>query len=528
MSHSNTIRPRSALAGVRAAEPLSRTLGLCSAAAIITSLVIMVASGLLRSSWMPPALRLPAAGPPWELGLHVSTKIIVVAVWIAGILAGAGVAAGLLAVRRRQPVPMRAIVVTAVLAALVLAVVPPTGSTDSLDYAIYGHIAAIGRSPYVMTPNQYRLLFHLKQGVPFDWAHAPSVYGPLATAEQLVAARLAGASLAVTTFWLKLVNAAAFVAVALAADRALRLDPARRARAHLLWTANPLLIWNMIAAAHLDVLAAALGLTGLLVSDRWATNSPKIGAGLSAGVFVGAAVAIKADYLVFAAALAWALRKRPRQLVAAATGAAAIIVPGYVIAGPPAIKALTSRAAGGIGNGFYGTVLEHLGLSLHLAEPIAALLLIPVGWLVVTRLPLAADDRPAIRIALALSITWLVLWPNQFAWYSVMIICVLVFYPASRLDWVAVGWLTAITIADMPGIGFGRAAKTLGPVLSVVQRQIGQRVTPWVMLAAAIALVVLCITGRWNMRRQEGGLGGLRYISYCRVNYRSFAGSRHA
>jgi hypothetical protein len=229
-------------------------------------------------------------------------------------------------------------------------------------------------------------------------------------------------------------------------------------------------------------------------------------------------VAIKADYVVFAAALAWALRRRPRQVAAAAGGAAAVIVPGYLVAGAPAVKALASRAAGGLGNGFYGTVLEHLGLSLHYAEPIAALLLIPVAVLAVTKLPVAADDRPAIRVALALSITWLVLWPNQFAWYSVMIMCVLLFYPESRLDWVAIGWLTAITIADMPGIGFGRAARTLGPVLSVVQRQIGQRMTPPVMLAAAVALVVLCITGRWNMRR-EGGLGGLCYISYCRVNY---------
>lgn len=507
MSYSNTIRPRSTLAGIRVAEPPSRTLGFCSAAAIITSLAIMVAAGLLRSSWMPPRLDLHSAAPPWELGVHVSTKIVVVAVWVSGLLAGAGVGAGLLAVRRRLPVPMRTIIVSAVVAAVVLAVVPPTGSTDALDYAIYGHIAEIGRSPYVMTPNRYRLLFHLKQGIPFDWARNPSVYGPLATAEQLLAARLAGPSLAVTTFWLKLVNAVAFAGVAVGVDRALRADPARRARAHLLWTANPLLIWNLIAAGHLDVLAAALGLAGLVVADRWAASSPRFAAGATAGVCIGAAVSIKADYLVFALAVAWALRRQPSQLLAAAGGAAAVIIPGYLVAGLPAVKALVSRAPGGLGNGFYGTVLEHLGFSLHYAEPIAALLLVPVGWLVLTRLPVAADNRPAIRAALALSITWLVLWPNQFAWYSVMIMCVLVFYPESRLDWVAIGWLTAITIADMPGIGFGRAATTLGPVLTVVQRQIGQRLTPPIMLAAAIALVALCVTGRWNMRR-EGKLGG--------------------
>ena len=515
MSYSKTTRPRSAPARVGAAEPPSRTLGLCSAAAIIASLLIMVAAGLLRSSWMPPALTLPASGPPWEVGPHVSTKIIVVAVWVAGFLGGGGVAAGLLAVRRRLPVPMRVIVVSAVIATLVLTVVPPTGSTDLLDYAIYGRIAAIGHSPYVMTPNQYRLLFHLHNGVPFDWAHAPSVYGPLATAEQLVAARLGGPSLAAATFYLKLINTAAFAAVAVVADRVLRADAGRRIRAHLLWTANPLLIWNMIAAGHLDVVGAALGLAGLLVADRWALRSERLAAGAAAGVCIGAAVAIKADYLVFAAALAWALRRRPSQLLTAAAGAAVIIIPGYVVAGAPALKVLASRSTGGIGNGFYGTVLLHMGLSLHYAEPIAALLLIPVAVLVVAKLPVVADDRPAIRVALALSIAWLVLWPNQFAWYSVMIVCVLIFYPSSRLDWIAIGWLTAITIADMPGIGFGRAAKTLGPALSLAQRQIGQRVTPPVMLAAAVALVVLCVTGAWNMRRNDrvGGLGLLKLLS---------------
>lgn len=48
------------------------------------------------------------------------------------------------------------------------------------------------------------------------------------------------------------------------ADRMLRSHPARRLRAHLLWTLNPLLIWGLVAAGHLDVLAAAAGMLGLL------------------------------------------------------------------------------------------------------------------------------------------------------------------------------------------------------------------------------------------------------------------------
>ena len=78
--------------------------------------------------------------------------------------------------------------------------------------------------------------------------------------EQLLAARLSGASMARTVLWLRLANAVAFAAVGFAADRTMRADRAGRVRAHLLWTANPLLIWTLIAAGHLDVLSAAAGL----------------------------------------------------------------------------------------------------------------------------------------------------------------------------------------------------------------------------------------------------------------------------
>ena len=47
-----------------------------------------------------------------------------------------------------------------------------------------------------------------------------------------------------------------------------RADRASRVRAHLLWTVNPLMIWSLIAAGHLDVLAAAVGVAGLLIVDR--------------------------------------------------------------------------------------------------------------------------------------------------------------------------------------------------------------------------------------------------------------------
>jgi hypothetical protein len=102
-------------------------------------------------------------------------------------------------------------------------------------------------------------------------------------------------------------------------------------------------------------------------------------------------------------------------------------------------------------------------------------------------------------------VVWLMLWPHQFAWYSVMIFCVLVFYPASRLDWLVVLWFTVLTISDMPGLGFGRGPnRELGKVLYTIQTQIGMHLAPLVMLVAAAGLVALLINGRWNLRQPAG------------------------
>ncbi len=221
-----------------------------------------------------------------------------------------------------MPLPIRTLMIAALTAVAVLVVLPPVGSTDALDYAVYGHIAALGHSPYVMTPRQYSLVYHVAHGVPADWARDPSYYGPLATAEQVIAAKLAGASLARTVFWLKLWNAIAFAAVALTADRMFRADRASRLRAHLLWTVNPLLIWSLIAAAHLDVLAAAVGVAGLLIIDRRAGGRRPWLAAAAAGLCVGAAADIKVDYLLFVLAIGWALRPAVRAALALSLAAA--------------------------------------------------------------------------------------------------------------------------------------------------------------------------------------------------------------
>jgi hypothetical protein len=489
--------PPSAAVDAESSRSVIKLPGRASATAIIAALVIMCGAGLLRRSWMPPTLAMPSFGPPWEITTLVSPRPIYVALWAGGALAAAGVIGGLVAARRGLPIPLRTLLVAAGLCALVMTALPPFGSTDTLDYSIYGHIAALGRSPYVMTPLQYRNLVHLTTSVPHDWIRDPSVYGPLGTAEQLLAAKLGGALLVRDAFWLKVFNLLAFAGIAYAADRLNRGRPTDRVRVHLLWTVNPFILWGLIAGGHVDVIACAVGLAGLLVVDRRLISRPLVCA-FAAGACVGAAVDIKAVFALYGAGVAWALLRKPSQLLAAGAGAAVILVPSYAVAGERAIKAITTRASVGYGYGFYGYIFNHIGISLKDAVPAAIVLLLPVGLLALARFPEAGvRDRMAVRAALALSIAWLLVWPHQFAWYSVMAICLLLFFPASRLDWISLAWLAALTIADMPGVGTNQKWR-VGEALLQVQYNLLVRVAPLVMLACLIALVYCCVTQNWR------------------------------
>src|SRR2546423_13747856 len=166
--------------------------------------------------------------------------------------------------------PVRPILVASFGVVAVLTVLPPAGSTDSISYAASGRTAVIGHSPYVLTPRQLQQSGDPvgqqipSREIPSSWMNAVSVYGPVATAAEWGAAELGGTSLARITFWLKLEEAIAFGAVVLTLDRLLRADPGRRLRGHLLWSLNPLLLWEVVAGGPIDGPAAAVWLLGIV------------------------------------------------------------------------------------------------------------------------------------------------------------------------------------------------------------------------------------------------------------------------
>jgi hypothetical protein len=128
---------------------------------------------------------------------------------------------------------------------------------------------------------------------------------------------------------------------------------------------------------------------------------------------------------------------------------------------------------------------------------LAIALFLVLAALLLWRMPPGDPLRPALRPALALAVAWLFIWPYQLPWYEAIVICVLVLYPASRLDWLVLGRLTAATMSNMPGNPWLIHI----PVLGTIDNLVIFRVTPLVLLAAVIGVVGLAVSGRWGLRR---------------------------
>ena len=515
----------------RSASPgLTRLLGWLAAAAIAVSTLIIVAVSAAGPNVSVPVMRKPSVSPPWWHALHLTATFVTVSLWAAMVLGCAGVIVGLVAVARGARPPVRAIMAAAFLAVAVVTVLPSAGSTDAISYAANGRMAVIGHSPYVMTPLQLRRSGDpIGRQIPFNeipstWLTTVSVYGPVATGAEWAAAELGGSSLARITFWLKLEEALAFGAVIVALDRMLRADPAQRLRAHLLWSVNPLLLWEIVASGHIDGLAALFGLLGVAAlrlrpsktsgSQTGRTpngrtpNGDRGQIGLRdaalAGLAIGVATGIKAEYALFGLAVAWACRRSVKPLAAAAAGFVLVVVPAYLAAGTPAIKVLITRSPGITWDTmyqlFWRPVLGYTQFSVTSVPPhlelVAYLLFAAVAVLAVLRLPDRLPDLPAVTPALALSLAWLFVTAFQRPWYDVMALSLLALYSASRLDWVVLIRLLAGATVYVQAVQ--------SPVQPHWLANLGQFdgawLTPGVRLLATVALVWLCLSGRWGWR----------------------------
>jgi hypothetical protein len=494
-------------------------LGWLAAGAIAVSVLLMATIMAAGPSVVIPYIPRTFPWPPLWVPLHLSAPTASAGIYAALVLGAAGVACGLVAVRRGARPDIRIVVAAAVATVAVFTLLPPGGSTDSLSYAAYGRITEIGHNPYVMTPLQLR-----RSGDPIgqqttrNWQADPSLYGPVATATEWVAAELGGTTISYIVFWLKLLYALCFLAVALALDRVLRGNPNARARAHLLWTVNPLMLWAVVGGAHADGLGAGLGILGLLVARTttpWARLRP--GRAFAAALLVGAAVAVKAPYAPLALALAWSARHSIKTLAAAAAGGALTLVPGYVIAGPPALADLVWRSSNLVPfDSFWRLFYSPFGYGVEPAglELIAAAACVGMAALLAWRLPPGPPQLPVIRPALVLMLAWILVWPLQRPWYDAMAFCLLAIVPASRLDWLMLvrALPAAMAVATGAAPGDVRSAALLRIIAFV-----GTGLSPWVRLGAVVVAVAACVFSAWELRQpqperlavESGGPGGV-------------------
>jgi hypothetical protein len=435
--------------------------------------------------------------PPWDAGLHPSSLVVTVLLVFANGLGALAVALGLRSLRRGTvELAPRRVAAAGVAAVALLVVVPPLGSADHLSYVAYGRIAAAGDDPYLVPPGQWRGGRDPVAGaVQPPWQSTPSVYGPVATAVQVLVAEAGGGSPRRTVWFWQLVAGTAFLVVGAVLDRLTRYDPRARARAAVLWTLNPLLLGQLVLGAHLDVLAAAPAVGVLALATR---------APLVAGLLVGIAAGTKLPYAVTGLAAVWAVHRMPpaqlvRQLAWGAVGVLAVLVPLHVWAGPHVFDQLGKAGRMVSLATPWRAVVDGVGLLVGsdttraVVTPVAGLLALWLTWRLAHRLPWlvkddAADGRPMVTqaagAAVVLSTAWALTAPYALPWYDALVWAPLALVGASWLDGVLLVRLLTLAVAYVPGrvVGMspGVEAVTLG-------------VRSWVAPVVAVGVLVVVI-----------------------------------
>jgi alpha-1,6-mannosyltransferase len=425
------------------------------------SLALVMLTGSLGPSaaTLPLPQRNPAA-PPYWLDVHPSPWLVS-GLLLAALLAGAaGLLLGLRAIGDGwAPDPSRLLGAGAI-AAATLVLVPPMGSADVLVYAAYGRLAATGGSPYTDTARTLADAGDpIGRAVEAPWTDVPSVYGPIATAEQWLAAVLGGGSTHATVFWLAAFGAFAFVVTGLFLQRL--VGPEGRVRAALLWSLNPLLLYEVVGGAHIDGLAVVFAAGALLALRR----SPPL-----AGVLAGCACAVKLTFGLYVLALVWALRRDRRGLATMLAGGLVVGAATYAPIGAAVLDQV--RAASRFVS--FATPWRLLVGPLESVLPadLARTLISLAAWVAFAALAVvlarelsgpevggatgepdngAARAGEAVRAAAVLTVAWLLTAPYSLPWYDAIAWAPLAALPASGLDRVLVARTTVMGMAYVPG-----------------------------------------------------------------------------
>jgi hypothetical protein len=431
LSWSRLAHPRVALSVAGAGLLLGMIVGLTAPNAETLRRIWLPLTDLM-SRWLNPRHGIPSPGP------H---DIITAATLYSGdILACLGLAGMLWAASQGwRPDPRKLLLASTVIVAIMVCLTP-VGSSDTASYAAYGRIASLGRDPYSANS-----LVFLKAHDPayFSvvgqlWQHQPSVYGPVATWIQDFAATIGGSSVQTTIWVLMMLNGAMFLAVGLLLLKTSD-DPVR---ATLFWTANPVLIQQLVGGGHFDTFVAASAITAIQLARRYRS----VWADLAIGVIIGIGCGVKITAVLVALGLAWPLLQRREYLRLAriAVLAMATLSLEYSAFGMGALKPL-------FGGSTWVTlpsplwIVKSIGDELHVSTALLISILwltamFVVAWLVYQRI--SADQPREVVAPFALTYAWVVVAPWMFAWYTALPWVALTQVPRNRMT----RWLTIVTV----------------------------------------------------------------------------------
>ncbi len=489
----------------------SRSAGFAGLGLSASGLACFLVVALLGPSVMEPALPGRPGQPPYSLLAHPS-PYLVIALTVAGvILTAAGLALSLRAACRGWTFRPRVLLLAGALATAAFTLMPPVGSGDHLNYAAYGRMAATGHDPYATTARE--LPADPVARAVQDWRDTPTVYGPIATAQQTLASLLGGASTRLTVFVLSLTNALAFLATGLLLYRNARGDPGRQTRAALLWTANPLLLFELVGGAHNDVLAIALAVAGLTVfASGWRRPSRRL---LAAGVLIGAGAAVKINVaiagggpLLVLLSEGWRAREYARtvaRVAALVVPAAAVAGLAYLLAGPHSLDQL-NRASKSVSlatpwhllAGATGGLL--VTVSRQAVQTGSVLLTLLLAVLLLRALPRGHGDE-AFRVTAALALAWLFAAPYALPWYDGLGWATLALLAVSGFDGLLLARTSVLALAYLPARDPRLAGlpHRLDWLITVVRAQ----VTPWVLTLTLTVLIVAALW--WSPRARSPG-----------------------
>ncbi|HEV3291145.1 MAG TPA: glycosyltransferase family 87 protein [Streptosporangiaceae bacterium] len=397
--------------------------------------------GILLGATAPNAetlrVRLPLSVLPSLANEHIIASLMLYA---ADILACLGLAGMLWAHSQGwRPNPKHLVLVSSAIVAIMVCLTP-VGSSDTASYAAYGRIASLGRDPYVTSPHAagYTAYTHI---VGTMWRKTPSVYGPFATTIQSFAASI-GRSSPTTTIWvLMILNGAVFIGVGLLLLKTSD-DPVR---ATLFWTANPVLIQQLVGGGHLDTFVAAAAICAIQVARRVTAAWGDV----VVGMLIGFAAGIKIYAVLIGIGLAVPLLLRREWLRTARMTAAALLTLGlgYAAFGIDALKPVLSglklvtlpspwRIFELTGQAF-GFHQQTMASIISLAWPPALLI---VAWFIYRRI---SSDQPREVVApFALVFAWILVAPWVFAWYTAVAWAALTQVPRNPMT----RWLTLVTV----------------------------------------------------------------------------------